>query len=519
MAYVGRGLTTGAQYQKLDTISIDDATTFTMQVGGTAVTPAPEHLILAVNGVIQEPNVGFTLSGSTCTLASAIDNDGGSDTIWGMIAGDAAYAAVTALNNATANVLVTVGSTTTELDAEANLTFDGTDLSMFKDSENTEFIISAYHNTGATTPQITLRKGDNTQAEPALVDDDDVLGTISFQGYDGSGFEQGAKIEARIDGTPSDGTDLPTELTFWTTPDASATAVQRMTIGQTGNVGIGTTDTSAWHLTVKDSANQFTAKDSNDDQLLSVNDGVVINEDGGDRDFRVEGVGDANALFVQGSDGHVGLGRSTLLWWKFMVESAGNGEGVANFINTGDSTPSGVMANFTAASPDNNTNWFYAAEDSTESRFIIYSDGDIVNHDNSYGQISDERIKQDIRDANSQWDDIKGLRVRNFKRKDDVFQYGDNAWEQIGLVAQETEQVSPYLVEHSPPSEFEMEHCGFGEHDEDGEWVVKKDESGKDMQVKSMKYSILYMKAVKALQEAMERIEGLETKVEALENA
>ena len=33
--------------------------------------------------------------------------------------------AITALNNATANELVTVGATTTELDAEANLTFDG----------------------------------------------------------------------------------------------------------------------------------------------------------------------------------------------------------------------------------------------------------------------------------------------------------------------------------------------------------------------------------------------------------
>ena len=36
--------------------------------------------------------------------------------------------AVTSLNNATENELVTIGSTTTELDAEANLTFDGTDL-------------------------------------------------------------------------------------------------------------------------------------------------------------------------------------------------------------------------------------------------------------------------------------------------------------------------------------------------------------------------------------------------------
>ena len=36
---------------------------------------------------------------------------------------------------------------------------------------------------------------------------------------------------------------------------------------------------------------------------------------------------------------------------------------------------------------------------------------------------------------------------------------------------------------------------------------------------KQVKYSVLYMKAVKALQEAMTRIEALETKVTALENA
>ena len=36
---------------------------------------------------------------------------------------------------------------------------------------------------------------------------------------------------------------------------------------------------------------------------------------------------------------------------------------------------------------------------------------------------------------------------------------------------------------------------------------------------KSVKYSVLYMKAVKALQEAMTRIETLETKVATLEDA
>jgi hypothetical protein len=37
--------------------------------------------------------------------------------------------------------------------------------------------------------------------------------------------------------------------------------------------------------------------------------------------------------------------------------------------------------------------------------------------------------------------------------------------------------------------------------------------------VKSVKYSVLYMKAIKALQEAMAKIETLETKVKALEDA
>jgi hypothetical protein len=38
---------------------------------------------------------------------------------------------------------------------------------------------------------------------------------------------------------------------------------------------------------------------------------VVINETGADMDFRVESDTDANALFVQGSDGFVGIGTSS----------------------------------------------------------------------------------------------------------------------------------------------------------------------------------------------------------------
>ena len=52
----------------------------------------------------------------------------------------------------------------------------------------------------------------------------------------------------------------------------------------------------------------------------------------------------------------------------------------------------------------------------------------------------------------------------------------------------------------------------------DTEWA-DPDDILKKNKVKSVKYSILYMKAVKALQEAMARIETLEAKVTALEKA
>ncbi len=112
MPYVGRGLTTGAQYQKLDAIAINNATTFTMSVGSANVSPDQNHLILVVNGVIQEPGTGFTVAGSTCTLASAITTSGhsGTDTIYGVIAGDAAFAAYDSIG---ANALgVTAGTVT-----------------------------------------------------------------------------------------------------------------------------------------------------------------------------------------------------------------------------------------------------------------------------------------------------------------------------------------------------------------------------------------------------------------------
>jgi len=132
--------------------------------------------------------------------------------------------------------------------------------------------------------------------------------------------------------------------------------------------------------------------------------------------------------------------------------------------------------------------------------FRIVANGNVTNTNNSYGAISDVKLKENIVDATSQWDDLKALQVRKYNLKE------GQTHTQIGLVAQEVELVSPGLVGESPD----------------------RDAEGNDLGTitKSVNYSVLYMKAVKALQEAMERIESLEasnadilTRLSALEAA
>ena len=220
------------------------------------------------------------------------------------------------------------------------------------------------------------------------------------------------------------------------------------------------------------------------------------------------------------SDGLKVVSDSTSLWTMFVASNPTNNHGRCIRMN--------LLTDF-----DNNSSAFlYGSGGGTGgsevTRFVVYSDGDVYNHDNTYGSTSDERIKQNIADAGSQWADIKALKVRNFKRKDDVRKYGADAAEsQIGLIAQEAETVSPGLVKLKDPTKSDIaSDSTFGRLYTSDDSETQGDnptaivgEVKVAEQVKQMKYSVLYMKSVKALQEAMARIETLETKVQALEDA
>lgn len=206
-----------------------------------------------------------------------------------------------------------------------------------------------------------------------------------------------------------------------------------------------------------------------------------------------------NFIVLSDGDGVPAMYRTGGGVWHFNSSRSGGGGAETFQFKCSGSNPQGLRVQFTNAADDDNNEDFFRCIDTATTRLIITNQGDVQNHDNAYGATSDQKLKEQITDASSQWDDIKALTVRKYKMKLDVTEKGDSdALWRLGVVAQEVEAagMSGLITEN-----------------------IDRDDDGNDLgtRTKVVKYSVLYMKAVKALQEAMTRIETLETKVAALE--
>jgi hypothetical protein len=479
--------------------------------------------------------------------------------------------------------------------------------------------------------------GSNTAGTNTLVASGDRMGVITFNGNDGTNFEEGARIEAQVDGTPG-ANDMPGRLVFSTTSDGASSPTERLRIDSSGRVGIGTTSpgvateissSSAGNVADTLRLNNPNSNAGSGSRISFYTPAAVFSAIDGVRDsggsggsIRFNTMNTAGSLGERGrwdTEGRLLVGTSSsvaldnphkvqiagsqrpLSMWVGTANSDGaylsfgksrnttygsytavqNGDELGAIAFLGDdgtdyATPGAYIQAFVDGNPGTNdmpgrlvfsttadgastptermriaSNGFFRASnlgsyndpvngnyhefrssvnstiilrvehtsnvsgngtfssvlgsncDNTSSyhftanangdRMRVYGNGNIVNTNNSYGAISDIKLKENIVDANSQWDDLKALQVRNYNFKE------GQTHTQIGLVAQEVELVSPGLVTESPD----------------------RDEDGNDLGTvtKSVNYSVLYMKAVKALQEAMERIEQLEAKVAALESA
>ena len=343
-----------------------------------------------------------------------------------------------------------------------------------------------------------------------VVQDDDYVGQIRFVAADGTDIDARiAEIHAAVDGTPGSN-DTPGRLVFMTTPDGSESSVERVRITSGGTTRIG--DSTAYS-TLGDSDYSCVIHPNRSNSSKAAL-GLHIKQTGG------QGGGaslDSIALRVDNTAGYNNAshmyGIYTDVNQQYVQSTTGcrvETQGVYGQTHVFDGLlQKGVNAatdgitfksNIVQTGTELGTTYHMRCYNNGSERLRITLGGNIQNTNNSYGQISDVKFKENIVDANSQWDDIKAIKVRNFNFKAST---GFETHKQIGVIAQELETVSAGLIDITNDTEL---------NESTGEGTVTGT-------TKYVKYSILYMKSVKALQEAMTRIETLEAKVATLEGS
>ena len=130
-------------------------------------------------------------------------------------------------------------------------------------------------------------------------------------------------------------------------------------------------------------------------------------------------------------------------------------------------------------------NLIYATNGDTTGVFAVRDSGNAVNTNNSYGSTSDRKLKENIVDATSKLEKLNQVRIVNFNRI-------GNEQKQLGVIAQELEQIFPSMVEEA----------------------IDRDAEGNDLgtTTKSVKYSVFVPMLIKAMQELTARLAAVEAK-------
>ena len=153
-----------------------------------------------------------------------------------------------------------------------------------------------------------------------------------------------------------------------------------------------------------------------------------------------------------------------------------------------------VSATATAAG----TGWYHMICQSSgaTNNLLIYGNGNVVNANNSYGPISDIKVKENITDTTPKLNKLMQVRVVNYNLKGEL---GYETHSQIGVIAQELETVFPNLVEENSD----------------------RDADGNDLgtTTKSVKMSVFVPMLIKAMQEQQALIIQLTARITALEGA
>ena len=290
---------------------------------------------------------------------------------------------------------------------------------------------------------------------------------------------------------------------IWTTA-ASGTAgnnitfTEAMRIDSSGNVGIGTSSPGGYRINVQ--------------QAAADNFGINVTASNGTSIMRMLHNGTVGAIDVSytGGGSYSPLVFRTSDTERMRIDSSGNllvgatvGGGFTVFYAATD-----CINSRSGAAAGNATSLFvgrYSATSSTSGTlcFNVTTNGNVTNANNSYGSLSDVKLKENIVDVSPKLADLMQVRIVNYNFKE------GQTHKQIGVVAQELEQVFPSMIEEN--SDYEE----VTTTDEDGNETTERVATGTT--TKSVKYSVFVPMLIKAIQEQQAIIQTLTDRITALE--
>jgi len=466
MAYVGNSPEKG-NFRKADQITCSATATYNLLVGGVAVNPNQNQCIVSLNGVIQSSGTSYTIASSQITFASALTSSDVIDFI--LILGDT----------------LDVGTVSDNTIGLAQLSATGTPSSSnFLRGDNSWQTVSAGTSlSGSTDNQVTTVTGANAiQGETNFI----YNGTIAGLGATGASADLGVGLHIKVSDTGASVNSGSDALVLEDNGGDMGMTLLSSTSGQ-GRIFFG------------DSGG---------------NDRGQLDYDHGTDSMRMYTAGSEAFRIKQGNDNH---------FYKFD--------------STQSTEASYVMYIMSDKAEGNSSNRMIGFDNSSQGRgYIVAGDGD--SDSPSFAAGSDRRLKENITNYTGGYDKIKSIPVKQWDEK-----YSSKKKGKIGWIADELDDVFPNAVSGTPNATKDVINSVL---DKDGRLVLEnttkeefdeKQSKGKypnctfheTATVPEYQYSSplrFYADVVQALQEAITKIETLETentdikaRLTALENA